>query len=397
MRSFVSAVFFTLMTLTAYSYADDAIDLFEVRLLQLDEAEQALSATDIDRQLQQAMRIELVRLTGDPGFLSRPGAQGFLQSPKRWLKHYRFEPYRVDGVVVGRWLVFEFDPNRFYETFQKQGLVIWPLANRPTTLVMGSQRVAGTLIKLTSETLGNLPRLDFRPEAAQLALPVETPDLAAAWVYPDSTGVNARVADLLQTSDARFLLSFQVVATIQGGERYRWQLFDRSGTLALTGQARSTELRQDFYQTFADLIRFYSARYREQATFLGTLTLKVSRLTSADALIELEAALNAMKPVVHQVRLMSVQQKMAEFEVVYQGRYEDLLAKIHALPGLVNIQDDAVIGWVQAVYEAPDNVVDGAVDDPVESAMPPPEPGVEPETIPIEPAQPIAPASVMNE
>lgn len=351
MRSFVSAVFFILMTFAASGYAGEQSDLFEVRMLQLDDATDKSAQQTLDESLLKAIRIELIRLTGNPSFLSQPEAETFVQSPKAWLKSYRYESYEQEGVKVGNWLVFEFDQQRFYRYFQQQGLVIWPMANRPTTLVMGSQLIAGTLVKLTGETLDYLPKLNYRNTALQLGLPIETPQYATNWVYPDADGSNQRVADILQSSDARYLLSFQVVASISGSERYKWQLFDRSGISLLQGETREEPEQGYFEDTFSELLRLYSAPYREQAEFLGSLTLTVDNIHSVEQLTELEKRLKAMKPTVHQVRLTSVEKHQVVFEVVYQGEYIRLVNRLAAMPNLVSVRDDAVIGQVNAEWE----------------------------------------------
>lgn len=351
MRSFVSAVFFILMTFAASSYAGEQSDLFEVRMLQLDDATEKNAQQALDDSLLKAIRIELIRLTGNPEFLVQPEAETFVQSPKAWLKSYRYEPYEQEGVKVGTWLVFEFDQQRFYRYFQQQGLVIWPMSNRPKTLVMGSQLIAGTLVKLNQSRLSYLPKLNYRNTASQLGLPIETPVQSTDWVYPDADGSNQRVADILQSSDARYLLSFQVISSINGSERYKWQLFNRNGISLLQDDIRNEPEQGYFEETFSELLRLYSASYREQAEFLGSLTLTVDNVQSVEQLTELEKRLKAMKPSVHQVRLTSVEKHQVVFELVYQGEYIRLVNRLAAMPGLVSVRDDAVIGQVNAEWE----------------------------------------------
>lgn len=348
MRSFVSIVFFMLITHTVYGYANPKTDLFDVRILQNEAAD---SKKSLDDSLLDAIKIELVRLTGNPEFILQNEAQTFIQNPKAWLKSYRYEPYEQDGVRVGTFLVFEFDQERFYDYFQKQGLVIWPYANRPVTYVMGSQLIAGTLVKLNRQNLSYLPKMDFRNKANQLGLPYEVPSNKGQWIYPDSTdGFNPRIPDLLQGTEASYLLSFQVVSDMDGSERFKWQLFNRNGQSLLQAEASGSSSNVYFEATLQQLMQTYSASYREQAEFLGSLTLVVKNVTSVERLTKAEEALIDLKPIVHQARLSAVSEKQATFEIVYQGDYNRLLEHLQKIDDLQLIQDDAVIGQVIAKW-----------------------------------------------
>uniref|UniRef100_Q31GT1 DUF2066 domain-containing protein n=1 Tax=Hydrogenovibrio crunogenus (strain DSM 25203 / XCL-2) TaxID=317025 RepID=Q31GT1_HYDCU len=348
MRSFVSIVFFMLITHTVYGYANPKTDLFDVRILQNEAAD---SKKSLDDSLLDAIKIELVRLTGNPEFILQNEAKTFIQNPKAWLKSYRYEPYEQDGVRVGTFLVFEFDQERFYDYFQKQGFVIWPYANRPVTYVMGSQLIAGTLVKLNRQNLSYLPKMDFRNKANQLGLPYEIPSNEGQWIYPDSTdGFNPRIPDLLQGTEASYLLSFQVVSDIDGSERFKWQLFNRNGQSLLQAEASGSSSSVYFEATLQQLMQMYSAPYREQAEFLGSLTLVVKDVTSVERLTKAEEALIDLKPIVHQARLSAVSEKKATFEIVYQGDYNRLLEHLQKIDDLQLIQDDAVIGQVIAKW-----------------------------------------------
>lgn len=348
MRSFVSIVFFMLMMHTVYGYANQKADLFDVRILQNEAADNKAS---LDDSLLNAIKIELVRLTGNPEFVLQPEAQTFIQNPKAWLKSYRYEPYEQDGVRVGTFLVFEFDQERFYDYFQKQGLVIWPYANRPVTYVMGSQLIAGTLVKLNRQNLSYSPKLDFRNKAEQLGLPYDIPSNEGQWIYPDSTdGFNPRIPDLMQGTDATYLLSFQVISGMDGSERFKWQLFNRNGQSLLQSEASGSDSSVYFETTLQELMQTYSASYREQAEFLGSLTLVVKNITSVEHLTKTEAALVSLKPIVHQARLSAVSEKQATFELVYQGDYNRLLEHLQKIKDLQLILDDAVIGKAVAEW-----------------------------------------------
>lgn len=349
MRTFAWVLFFTLMNFVSVSFANTNETLFTVKMVQSEdvEAREATNKTaNFKHLLGKAMEVELVRLTGSTDILHQDEAQPMLKQPKKWLKRYRYEAFEQDGVRVGTVLVFEFDKKRFYRYFQQQGLIVWPLTNRPLTLVMGSQLIAGSLVKLDESVLGYIPNFDYRKIGQKFALPVETADSNGRWVYPDSETENIQIPDLMQMTSARFLLSFQVVMDLQGGESLKWQLFDRQGRVLMSEPLKEGAIQTQLNDIFLQLMSYYSAGYREQAQFLGSITLTVNNVNSLDKLTQLETWLTQQKPVLHQSRLNFVTQNQAVFELVYQGDYAKLIDKLATFPGVRLIEDDAIIGKV---------------------------------------------------
>ncbi len=361
MRSFLLRGFFIVISvwLTGSAYAEPASlevkvpDLFEIKVLQ-EDGERVRSESAFDRVLQNAMRRVLIRLTGSEDILNQAEVADLLNQPKVWLKSYRYEPYEVEGVKVGSYLVFQFDKGRLYKTFQKQGWVSWPYRNRPTTLVMGSRMMAGTLVKLTSQNMEYAADMDFRHSAEQLGLPIELDSDGQIWVYPEGQSHSQAVADRLQSSSADYLLSFQIESLINGRQHYKWQVFSRSGesVIPLVKDMDFASVDAFYDQIFLTLIQAYSASYRQQADFLGVVTLRFDDIDSAAQVSQLESYLKKIKPMVHQVKLVSLKEATVVFEVEYQGSYTQLLERLQALSFLKLVDDNALIGRVDFQWQS---------------------------------------------
>lgn len=361
MRSFLLRGFFLAMTLSmqGIAYAESKVvdvklpDLFEIKVLQGD-GETMQSPASFDVVLQNAMRRVLTRLTGSADILNQVEAIDLVKQPKAWLKSYRYEPYEVEGVKVGTYLVFQFDEARLYQTFQKHGWVSWPYRNRPSTLVMGSRLLGGTLVKLTSQNLDYAATMDFRVVAEQLGLPVELDESGKIWVYPEGQNHSQRTADRMQSSQADYLLSFQVDSLVNGKQYYKWQLFSRTGesVIPLVKDMEFTSVSEFYDQVFLTLIQAYSASYRQQADFLGAVTLRFDSIHSVDQLKQLEAYLQKIKPMVHQVKLTALEGSRAIFEVEYQGSYSQLLERVQGLSSLKLLNDNALIGRIDFQWQS---------------------------------------------
>ncbi|WP_157760855.1 DUF2066 domain-containing protein [Hydrogenovibrio halophilus] len=343
---------------TEQSVEDFRQNLFDVSVILRGDD---VSPSSITPYLKTALKIELVRLTGDAGFLASDQADTFLQSARSWLRQYRFEAYRQDGVTVGQKLIFTFDDSKLYDAFEQEGLVLWPLEARPSTLVYGSQNRAGELLKLDAGSLQYLPQLDWHNLVAEMALPMtlaesqrlgSESDADALWVYPNfDRSASALVADRLQTGQNDYLLSYQLRQYAERPAELIWQLFDRDGQVVLEqrhqAEDRSPEaLSSMFRDMMAALTAFYSRPYRDQAQFIGSVALKVEALASVSQLLKIETALKSLKPVIHDSRLIETNEDKAEFELIYQGTYESLLAYLRGMTSVDMVSNDALSGVI---------------------------------------------------
>lgn len=344
---FVFGVFF----FAAVAHADDV--LFDVTIPLSDSETNLSKQQQIDKALTEASRIELMRLTGRLDVNDDDEFQELLQNPKEWLSRYSYQPILQEGVAVGTQIEFKFDQKHIYQYFQKHNLVLWPYSSRPKTLVLGSQKLGNDTTNLTADALGDNPSLDYRKPAERLGVPVLEPsaDMSSSlWIYPLQNALPEQIAFLESQAKADYLMTYQEELTETGEKTFHWELYDKTGKKVLDGQADNTLAMDNLEDIFARLLDLYSQGYRAQADVLGSLTLTLDNVTQLNNLTSIESVLNNMKPMVHSVRLHSLQNYQANFEIIYQGFYTNLLAKIQQIPHVLVTDNDAVIGVVQAKW-----------------------------------------------
>ncbi|MDX1795900.1 MAG: DUF2066 domain-containing protein [Hydrogenovibrio sp.] len=326
--------------------------LFNVQVPLSDQDSQLTKQQRFDKALAEASRVELMRLTGRLDINEKDEFQELLNNPSDWLSSYSYQSIRQEGVVVGTKIEFLFDRKRIYQYFQKHNLIVWPYDKRPKTLVFGSQALGSNVIKLDYDGLGDNPTLDFREPAKRLGVPVVEPTNSFMWIYPQDEEDPDKIISLLSENQADFLMTYQQEVSVDGDNSFIWQLYDKQGQKVLDGQAVNTESMQNLKTVFARLLNFYSEPYRAQADVLGTVTLVLADINSADQLTAIENKLNGMKPMVHSARLHSLKDHSANFEIVYQGNYSDLVDTVQKFEHVIVTDNDAVIGLIQAKWVA---------------------------------------------
>lgn len=339
----IGLLFFALQT-----QAND--DLFKVNIRLAELKPDETKKQQYETALAKAARIELIRLTGRLDINEQEEVKDFLAKPQSWLSSYRYLPIKQEGVVVGTQVEFLFDQKRIYDYFQQQNLIIWPMERRPKTLVMGTQKLAGTSVQLDRKGLEFLPNMNYRNSAQRLGIPIKIPDSVEMWVSAKNTASDRKVAYILSEAKAQYLMAFEVVTQVNGDNEFFWKLYNQDGIEVKNGQATNRDARLNLDNVFASLLNYYSQPYRDQAQFLGGITLEVSGLNTVEALTALESQLIKQKPLIHQIRLNSLKNYQAKFDVVYQGDYQHLLTRLHELANIEVETEDAVIGQIRAKW-----------------------------------------------
>ena len=366
MRSFAVLLSLALVMSQSASLAAQmavaANDQTETTLLTLQPSDQtSLFRVELEPNAQQsfasllneAMRVELVRLTGSRQIFNQLESQYFLDNPKIFLKTYGYIPRTVEGVVVGQNIYFEFDSQRFYELFQKKNLQIWPLAKRPKLLVMMSENLAGSMTYFTAPILDERFDVDFRKATERLALPVRVPETEQDWMLPDSELKNAMLLEVLQQQQENYLLSIQLQQPKLNETTLVWTLYN-SQLEILEEKTQPLESNDKVSQALSDmmtgLFENFSEPYLASANVLGQFNLEVSGLNQFEALKQVEDFLQSQKPQFRQVKLVSVSKGVAQFDIEYQGEYSAVIDKIQALQSLHLIENNAVIGIAKAQW-----------------------------------------------
>lgn len=365
----LTLMFFVLGVFFFASDARAADVLFDVKIPLSDTDTNLSKRQQFEKALSEASRVELMRLTGRLDVNDDDEFQELLQNPKDWLSRYSYQPILQEGVAVGTQIEFSFDQKHIYQYFQKHNLILWPYNNRPKTLVLGSQKLGDDVINLKPDALEDNPSLDYRKPAERLGVPVLEPSadiVSSLWVYPQQNILPEQVVFLESQAKADYLMTYQEELTETGQKSFHWELYDKTGKKVLDGQAEDTPPMDNLRDVFARLLDFYSQGYRAQADVLGSLTLTLDGVTQVENLEAVETALNNLKPVVHSVKLQSLQSYKANFEIIYQGVFSGLLSKIQQIPHVLVTDNDAVIGVVQAKWsnEIPQSAAPTATDKP---------------------------------
>jgi len=330
----------------------------------------------LNRYLKQGAAKLLVRLTGSRQVLQDVAAKPILDHPRKWLRSYAFRPHKEEGVVVGQDLVLMFDRQRILQYFQQAGLVIWPYRQRPHLLVLGTYEVAGLTIPLDQVGLSSHLNLDYRPVAEALGLPIAVPEGQAEVEETTSKVVSSiiwhslpefeeklpQLQALLQGRQQDGVILFQLKSLGDAGYQLTYELYDKKfqqlpehtlHEIVLPKTIQSHTLDTLYEQMFSEVVEYFSEPYRAQASVLGEVVLVLrpnatqNRAWKASQLFQIEKTLTALKPTLHDVKLTELTAKEAQFEITYQGAFEEMIKLLEKQVPLYLIQADALTGSVQ--------------------------------------------------
>ncbi|MDG6773279.1 DUF2066 domain-containing protein [Thiomicrorhabdus sp. ZW0627] len=355
MRSFILIVlifaFSGLSAVQAQEETNGASELFTIVESfdpEVDDAGNVVETPNLNAKIHQGMRDLLVRLTGDGGILQTDDGRDFVNQAKAWLSSYHFAPRKEEGVVVGQNLVLEFDRQRLLEVFQRNSILIWPSSERPTTLVMGSFIEAGSVLKLNPEALSYRPDIEFRSYPKLLALPLQFPTYTSDWLQPQAGQLSAeQIQQSLGQFDSQYLLMFELSGQPERDYSLTWRVYGQNGEEYLSGSNHGNRVQPLMNSMFDRMMASYSYGYRQSASMMGVAVLGMDQLASAEQLIDVENFLKSQKPAIHQVSLQAVKGSRAEFEVVYQGRYDDVLQIFKRIENSKLVDESALTGKVE--------------------------------------------------
>ncbi len=288
------------------------------------------SAVNSQRVFNQAislgMETLLVKITGQKSFLESAVAKGYLKTPMSWLDSYEIKPRTEEGVQVGQNIVLRFSAARLNAAFKSHRVSIWPLEQRPKTLVMGSLLQKGGLLKLTQDKMHYRADIEFRDYPQQMALPISLPDSGDLWVYPVSPErSNSTISEVLLTTNHDYLLSFKLEVLDDSKYELSWYLFAPSGVVFAKGERLGTNQQQLLKSMFEQVMQHYALFTQKNSSKSNHITLNVSNIVKADQIQTLEAQLKANHPMIKSARLLSLQSGLAQYEIQYQGDYQKVI------------------------------------------------------------------------
>jgi len=295
----------------------------------------------IESTLQEAMETLLIRLTGQKSFLTSRVAQMYLKNPKSWLKKYDITPRLEEGVMVGENIVYTFLEDKLRQEFRQRFVPIWPLSQRPNTLVMGTLVQGGSLIRLDEASLHDRLDVEFRHYPNKVNLPITLPasfnGVKSDWILPvKSAQTTSLIQAMLAKLDLPYLLSFKVVMHGGKNNRLTWALYDESGVRQLSGEQGSGTVTMLTEQMFVQIMQHYTHIKPHNQTELEsepqTIQLIIYGIEKLEQIQILERILSSSSSEIRSIELVSMQLGQVQYRITPQSTYQKVLNWIQGRP-----------------------------------------------------------------
>ena len=281
----------------------------------------------LETQSSKAMKILLLRLTGQKRLVDSGLGQKYLNQSLGWLANYNIKPRFEDGVAVGKLVQFNFDKKRLQAAFEKQNVNMWSHRVRPSTFIMGAVIQSGRLQKLTDEVLNYRIDVDFRDQLDQLKMPYQLPANTNNWVFPvapsNSRGI---IQEQLLANEKDSLLSFTFSIKAQQNYELEWFLFNTSGVTLNSQVVKGKDRRTLFDNMFSEVMQLYVKQNAVQMVRKDHVLLSLSEVISGNQIDQLLKELQAQQPMVKQAQLFSISKETTVFDIEFQGNPETLLS-----------------------------------------------------------------------
>lgn len=352
MRTFTLLALLCVFLLAKSVQANDKVDLFVI-----EKPIENHQAAQLNLLLESAMRDLLIRVVGGDQIIQTPEAQNYLKKARQWVKSYQFANREADGVVIGQKIVVEFDRHRLLADFQKDQIHIWPLNDRPKTLLIGRWEQQGLRVNLSQASLQYRIDLDYRDYSRLLALSVDIPadDDAFSGLRIDQllkqSVLPASLLTQWQGQGSDFVMLFKAVV-VDELTSFVWGLYSlETGERVLSSDEMGEGFLPLLHGSFDSLLELYSRPYRERAGTVGLVHLEIEGLPSYESLQELERFLQRLKPTFRDVKLIKLQGRSAAFEVIYQGSYIDVIKVVERVPHMRLLDESTFSGVLRGEYQ----------------------------------------------
>ena len=280
----------------------------------------------LSAQTQNGMQLLLMRLTGRPQLVASKMGQSYIKNAKNWLASYYIKPRVEDGVAVGKNIELHFDSNSLKKAFSEQHIKLWAVTQRPHTLVMGTFVQQGRLEKLNKEILDYRVDVDYREVPEQLGLPITIPEERALWLFPvEPNSSDSKIQEILVGANQQNLLSFKLVALADGKYELTWYLFALNGSTIAQNEAVGLDRKVLMQTMFETVMQQYVKLSAVKNIRQNHLYLNIHQVAFGDQINALEEELKQQQPMIRKVNLVSLQAGKAQFDIEYQGDYQDVL------------------------------------------------------------------------
>ncbi|HEY9018414.1 DUF2066 domain-containing protein [Thiomicrospira sp.] len=352
MRTFLIPIILSIFFATQSVQAQSDLNLFVV-----EKPVEKYHSSQLNDLLTSSMRDLLVRVVGGEAALNHAKADTYIEKARQWVKSYQVENREVDGVVVGQKLVVQFDQNRLLRDFQRDAIQIWPLSERPKTLLIGQWEQQGLQVNLSDESLQYRVDLDYRDYANLLALFMTEPEKQAEFknINPERLvardQLNNELLAMASSAGADYVLVFKadVIGEVSS---LVWSLYEReTGERVLQSDETGESFLSLLQGAFDSLLELYSRPYREGADSYGLMGLTIEAVPSYDALIEMEKFLKQLRPALNEVNLVEVDGEQVRFDIFYQGRYSNVVKLMEEVPNLRLIEESIFSSELRGQFE----------------------------------------------
>ncbi|BBP46219.1 hypothetical protein THMIRHAS_15920 [Thiosulfatimonas sediminis] len=309
-----------------------------------------LSDPELNALSAQAIRQLLLRLTGKKALLASPRAAILLANPRNLLKTYDYVPIVQEGVQVGRKLRLTFDEIAVKSALAQAQIKIWPLNLRPKLLLMGTLVENNSVTKLNKEALQYRVDVNLLEQFAQLALPAMVPVDATTWVYPMNPANNiGPLQDVMVQTSQDKLLSYKLNHRVDDFE-LSWYLFAQNGTVLAKGKANSTERNV----LFNDMVNLVLARLvelnRDLLEVNDQVVINLTNIRDLQAIGQATQQLEQTIPTLTDLRLVTVEQQLAQLQIAFRGDYANLMAWLASLPQFEILRSSEMLRQVDAKF-----------------------------------------------
>jgi hypothetical protein len=351
MRSLLLRVLISVFLLSSAAQAEESLNLFVI-----EKPIEHYDANELNSYLSLSMSDLLVRLVGDANFSQSPEAKKYIEAARQWVQRFQLMNKEVDGVVIGRSLLVEFDRQRLLSEFQKDAIHIWPQNYRPKTWLVGQWEQRGLLENISQQNLEYRVDLDYRTYGRLLGLPLMVPanqevfdKISLFELINSDTSLSEDLLNQL-VPQSHFVL-FYKADLIGDVVSWAWALYStETGALVQRGEEVGESFLDLVNTTLDNLLDFYSAPYRQAIGSLGLIELDIENVTEHAVFNQIESALAGFKPTINEVRLTEVEGDRVQFEIIYNGQLSNLLDNLDRLEHVKWVESGFFQGKIKGRY-----------------------------------------------
>ncbi len=308
-----------------------AIPAFGARLQDLYEAEVPVTGRDPAAQtqgMQTALRLVLVKLTGDRNAAGRPSVDGLLKNPEAFVQQYGYRQPETDGSGTPV-LWVKFDPEALERGLQQSGAPVWGRERPALLLWLRVEQGSGRRVLRRDDpqdqtTLGYRETVHARARwrGVPLVLPVlDTTDDAWSEAIAVSLPMSEQIAAAARRYGADAVLAGELAGVSPALWQAEWTLFAEGRSESWSSQGDLPEVALDEGIDLA--VDVLHAHFASQSDTLepGLVAVVVEGVSRLDQYTRVERYLRTLDPV-RRVEVKRLEPGRVEFHLTARGGAE---------------------------------------------------------------------------